>query len=279
MKKLSTLLVAFLFTTGMAFAQDNDATTNQDGDNLEATIEQVGGAHNVATQDQFGLNNILGIYQSGNHNVATQTQDSRETGSYDPDNEAYIDQSGDWNEATQNQDTGSQRNFADIDQSGDWNEATQSQYGQGFDAIVDQSGDHNYAIQTQDGNAFSAEILQSGSHNWASQTQDGQRNIAEIEQSGDHNEATQEQFGSQSHPLDGELNILQTGNFNVAFQYQDNTETGSFATTYQSGSNNFAEQNQVGPGDNYASIEQLSDWNTAVQNQTGSENNAVIVQD
>lgn len=58
MKKLTTLLLIILFTSGMAFAQNNTANTTQDGDNLEANIAQVGGNNNLAVQDQEGLNNI-----------------------------------------------------------------------------------------------------------------------------------------------------------------------------------------------------------------------------
>ena len=42
MKKLSILIVAFLFTAGMAFAQNNDATIDQLGDDLDASINQIG---------------------------------------------------------------------------------------------------------------------------------------------------------------------------------------------------------------------------------------------
>ena len=42
MKKLTTLLVAMLFTAGMAFAQSNEATIDQVGDDHEAMIDQLG---------------------------------------------------------------------------------------------------------------------------------------------------------------------------------------------------------------------------------------------
>lgn len=43
MKKLNILIIAFLFSAGMAFAQSNDATIDQIGDDHEATINQAGG--------------------------------------------------------------------------------------------------------------------------------------------------------------------------------------------------------------------------------------------
>ena len=42
MKKLSTLTLGLLFAAGSAFAQSNDATVDQTGDNNDATVNQIG---------------------------------------------------------------------------------------------------------------------------------------------------------------------------------------------------------------------------------------------
>ena len=41
MKKLATLSIALLFSAGSVFAQSNDATVEQDGSSLDATITQL----------------------------------------------------------------------------------------------------------------------------------------------------------------------------------------------------------------------------------------------
>ncbi|WP_165779083.1 hypothetical protein [Rhodohalobacter barkolensis] len=93
MKKLSILTVAFLFTAGMAFAQSNEATIDQEGEDHEAMIEQIGfsnmayvdqtdgGSNGDATADisQEGDNNYVNILQRAffgfpDESVATITQ-------------------------------------------------------------------------------------------------------------------------------------------------------------------------------------------------------------
>jgi hypothetical protein len=51
MKKLTTLLLALFVTTGMALAQSNDASVDQEGDDHQAMIEQLGSS-NTAYVDQ-----------------------------------------------------------------------------------------------------------------------------------------------------------------------------------------------------------------------------------
>ncbi|MCA1806652.1 MAG: hypothetical protein LC687_02140 [Actinobacteria bacterium] len=60
MKKLTTLLVAMLFTAGMAFAQSNDATIDQVGDANDADIEQLG-TSNWAYVDQLAFGTASGV--------------------------------------------------------------------------------------------------------------------------------------------------------------------------------------------------------------------------
>ncbi|MCA1807571.1 MAG: hypothetical protein LC687_06970 [Actinobacteria bacterium] len=79
MKKLTTLLVAMLFTAGMAFAQSNDATIDQVGDDHEAMIEQIGFS-NMAYVDQTdggGASNgdaYADILQQGDENYVNLNQ-------------------------------------------------------------------------------------------------------------------------------------------------------------------------------------------------------------
>ena len=93
MKKLSTLLVALFFTAGMAFAQSNDASIDQVGDDHEATISQTGAMNSAfveqtadagregsdvgeATVTQTGAENYVNLRQRNffGNNEATITQ-------------------------------------------------------------------------------------------------------------------------------------------------------------------------------------------------------------
>ena len=90
MKKLSILLVAFLFTAGMAFAQNNDASIDQVGDNHDATITQIGAMNSAlvlqtaddgregsdvatATIEQEGTGNVAGLRQRAFYGNAQAT--------------------------------------------------------------------------------------------------------------------------------------------------------------------------------------------------------------
>jgi hypothetical protein len=98
MKKLTTLLVAMLFTAGMAFAQSNDATIDQVGDDHESTITQVGslnGAYVEQTADAGREGADVGtatIEQTGSENSVNLRQRA-----FYGDAEADIVQLGDRN--------------------------------------------------------------------------------------------------------------------------------------------------------------------------------------
>src|SRR6056297_4334898 len=89
MKKLTILLVAMLFTAGMAFAQDNSADTNQSGNNNEAEVEQTG-MSNTAEASQTGNQNDAYIQQGNFGGGAVQSNFA----------EADIEQIGNQNDAT-----------------------------------------------------------------------------------------------------------------------------------------------------------------------------------
>lgn len=98
MKKLTTLLLVILFTSGMAFAQSNNATIDQIGDDHESTITQVGsmnGAFVEQTADAGREGDDVGtatIEQTGSENSVNLRQRA-----FFGDAEADIVQLGDRN--------------------------------------------------------------------------------------------------------------------------------------------------------------------------------------
>jgi len=79
MKKLTTLIAAFLFTAGMAFAQSNEATIDQAGDDHEATIDQMGNMNKAFVDQTDGGGGSTGnakadIKQSGDENFVNLRQ-------------------------------------------------------------------------------------------------------------------------------------------------------------------------------------------------------------
>lgn len=98
MKKLTTLLVALFVTAGMAYAQSNDASIDQVGDDHIATIDQTGllnTSYVVQTADagREGADvGYAGITQSGSNNYVNLRQRS-----FYGDAEANITQLGDGN--------------------------------------------------------------------------------------------------------------------------------------------------------------------------------------
>lgn len=98
MKKLTTLITIMLFAVGMAFAQTNDATIDQIGDDHESTITQVGslnGAYVEQTADAGREGADVGtatIEQTGSENSVNLRQRA-----FYGDAEADIVQLGDRN--------------------------------------------------------------------------------------------------------------------------------------------------------------------------------------
>jgi len=81
MKKLTTLIVAFLFTAGMAFAQSNTATIDQIGDGNNSDIEQ---------SVSFSNGHVAATVQNGNNNQSNIFQEQSSA-------EAFVSQIGDAN--------------------------------------------------------------------------------------------------------------------------------------------------------------------------------------
>lgn len=144
MKKLTTLLLAFLVTAGMAFAQNNEAKIDQVGDNILGDVYQEGNS-NTATIDQENLDvtfQVIGfIEQIGRNNTAIQNQ-------------------------TSNASNNNRRGFADFEQLGNDNYAYLNQGDWGGDAVFKQHGHDNWIGVRQQGNYDNiAEINQYGDNN------------------------------------------------------------------------------------------------------------------
>ena len=241
MKKLSILIVAFLFTAGMAFAQNN-ATVDQTNDGNEAFIDQVGDQNNadVEQTSDVGLSdgeghfadiNQLGLdgLDSGENNFATVKQDFRVTGSH----ETTIDQWGDDNVAHVEQvDAGN--NLANIKQNGIENFVSVYQvYWNTFEAT--QNGDNNRIEGVPSGGEY-------GFADRAFQIADGWSSLRyemDFTQLGNDNtiQAGQERgYGSST--------ILQSGDWNTALSYQ-NGGSGDMIDIAQTGYQNDAVVNQI----------------------------------
>ena len=279
MKNVLTLLAAILFTAGMSFAQNNDAT-----------ISQVG-SENVADVTQTGTHEAT-VSQVGDDNTATATQQGSET-----ESSVVQTQTGDENSAT----------ALYLGQSGDWSG--------GSVGVIEQiqTGNNNtaYAVgresanlrQEQIGNFNNAQIGdptgESGSPNGirrvmsVDQYQEGDGNTAYVEpgfrfirdgninqsQIGDGNLA--EALGltnaariNQSQLGDDNTSIVTQGssNFNA-----NTTQEGDWNEAYiTTGGHSFNEITQIGDH-NWGSV-QTSSHSSGVITQNGYDNTATITQ-
>jgi len=197
MKKLLTLAFAFVFMTGVAFAQSNEATVSQTGNNDEVTVDQIGelneavisqsGNFNEATAyiDQEGTSNFLGFTQTGaGDHQATLTQIG--TGN-------SVDRSGFSGSGNNSIQRGAGDHFATAVQDGNGNQLTfqQRSGGNGDYLNVLQDGDDNWArvLQRDDGGHV-ASIVQDGNHNSLNLEQRGSMQSAHVDQMGDSNTAS-----------------------------------------------------------------------------------------
>lgn len=277
---------------------DNSAQQSQTGPYNSASIEQVGTdtGKNDATQTQ--TNNSSSLYgskavadQTGKLNKATQTQ---VIGTFAPTYPGYantgmITQSGDNNVATQSQTRnntvlGVAGNVADVEQTGSTNTSGQTQTGNRLNATVDQLGNDNQANQAQTGNQNTATIDQDGDDNTATQSQANTQNTATAFQTGTLNTSSQTQIAN--NPNQNTSLIDQAGDNNMATLVQERSS--NIATILQTEDWHQASQLQTGTG-NSAFIDQSGvtggPGNTATQQQTrvdavrtGSNNNAKIYQ-
>jgi len=224
MKRLTTLLAAFLFTTGMVFAQSNDATINQVGDDHEAEIEQVGLTNTAyvdqtdggggSTGDAFadisqqGDNNNVNlnqrafygfpdeshatITQVGNNNSVEGTSATSAFYQNQPGGILEVSMVGDYNrlyslrgEAQKN------KNEFYLDILGSDNTIGMEQEGGSGDVLI--TGDLNNVTLSQLGNnaAFNTAMVDiMGSENGVSVTQTMDSNAATVNVTGSYNSAT-----------------------------------------------------------------------------------------
>lgn len=268
MKKLTTLLFVLVFASSMAYAQNNEATVDQEGDNQDSYVEQVGST-NEADVDQFTDNSGTqesDIIQLGSENVATVNQ-SQTGGGNNGLNSAYIEQDGDNNEATQTQNApgynGGQSVWGLQEGSGNTlNQSTGSGYTLSLNA--EQYGTSNTADQDASGAHNHGEVYQDGESNEAVQNLSGSNNgymgdIILIDQNGVGNYASQDFTGhGSSHNNNAE--VIQLGDDNEAWQLGNGRNLN--ATVSQDGMGNWSTQEQWGNGHS-SSVTQTGDNNTA----------------
>lgn len=283
MKKLLTLSTALLFTAGAAFAQSNDASVNQGGDDNDATIEQIGSGNSAELSQGFenngdfqGQNNAVGeILQDGDDNSASMNQ--RAWGN--DGNEHYIDQLGDDNVA--NVDIYNGGNFGLLVQEGSENNARMLQSGSEHESYIIQTGDENYARSSSTaGSGNITAIVQGIPSVFAGMGGLLQLNLGLPLSSSDGNAATLRVKGS-----DNIAGILQIGLLNNAGSNPQGSGDlgisiegdGNTAGIAQLGSENSANISILG-GINMALIGQVGSSNTGSIMQDGSGNSAVIVQ-
>jgi len=280
MKKLMTLLAAILFTTGMVFAQNNDADVNQEVDDSEVTIMQLGSDNKAETDQIDGNGNMsININQSGANNDSDILQVKGQW------HEAQIDQLGSGNEIDLTQDNTS--TLATINQNGTDNKADVYQrnylfsFGTYSSSVgVDQTGDNNQAWVDSDGFGNNVSITQGSSGTpsngqYANVTQDGSDNESSIEQFGnggaDH---TQIQDGSANNAVAesswGSSTGLQEqyGSENTSIFKQNGYHN---ATTIQDGLNNYSWLRQSA-GSSTAMFDQVGDNNQVNADQRGVGN-------
>jgi hypothetical protein len=273
MKKLTTLLAAFLFTTGMVFAQTNTATVDQTGDNQVANATQ-SGATNTVDIDQLSTNTgpqTATALQTGTSNSAVVNQSQTGGGGNTPANSAYIEQLGTSNMSTQIQTAPGYNSGQSVwgFQDGTSNELSQTISGGYTNSLrAEQYGTENIANQSANGPYADGNVYQDGTANVAEQTLTGSNNgyggaVMLINQLGIENYASQIFAGSGlGHTNNAE--IYQDGFDNDA--YQDGTGRNLNAVLNQTGDLNMSMQTQTGNG------------HSSVVTQMGDNNSSTITQ-
>ncbi|KAA3610556.1 MAG: hypothetical protein DWQ05_21280 [Calditrichaeota bacterium] len=296
MKNLFFVFIAILLCAGLTFAQTNNATVNQTGDENDGDVTQTG-ATNTATVDQYGKN-LAEVDQTGTSNNADVDQgtaavprSNNHPPAYVGDHEwgAWIEQVGNTNTAVIDQQGNS--GSADIYQLGNLNEGYQeintfasgatSTTRKGLD--IDQIGDENWANQKTVASFGSFGIKkmyvdQIGDNNLADQySKGGMQSTMEIRQEGNGNDYTVDVSATgKPSPLAMSFVDKPAGDFT---QYQN----GRFSTASIDilGDDNHTAQYQEytvwsTSGANYAEIDILGDFNNAAQGQIGENNTATI---
>lgn len=256
MKKYFSITAILLFVAGIAFAQNNQATVDQDGNANEAMIEQIGNL-NQATVDQDGYEINADIYQSGTSNQAIAIQST--DGLLLEGVSANIHQEGIQNIAEvdyQNDITDNRNTLADIQQYGNENKAYVQQSNHGGEVYILQDGYNNLARVRQHGNY----------DNHVDIAQYGDNNIVANASLGNNNEISlQEGVKARNHR--SEINIIQDGiEGGIGNRVGFNQRGWQTADISQFGDNNETLLYQDGG------------YHTSTVIQTGNDNNATILQ-
>ena len=276
MKTYALGTLALLFTAGTAFAQSNDASINQIGNDNEAAVQQVyqvggsgddneafvtqtGDENTVGSLNQQGAGNWYEIVQSGNQNIVERypNQGSAKGGSYD--GYIFISQTGDKNKVWDADQAGSGnsieiyqdgRDIVNIEgqvslEGGIGNSITINQFG-GKNAVGVYSAKGSGAYQ--EGEANSMDITQEGG---------AKAGISSVYVSG----ATETFFKGLE---EGGQGLVQLGDDNILTINQDGASIVEFVI--QKGNMNTS------------MIEQTGDLHNASVSQVGDSNSAVITQ-
>lgn len=226
MKKLTTLSIALFIAAGSAFAQSNDATVDQVGNNNSATVDQV-----------------------GDLNITSLTQEDGATADIDQidASESFVSlsQIGSSSATILQNNKNSVQGFSDTHMTDKEDRlATQSGSGSTMDitqlslfnqAYVDQFGDNNSMSILQDGgNSNVARLMQNGDHNTMDVDLIGGTNRVKAEQYGDDNTAIVSVTGVHNNEF----------NNGTSFVYQDGMD--NTATITVTGDYNFYDVSQEG---------------------------------
>jgi len=227
MKKLTTLLAAFIFTAGMAFAQNNDATVDQTGDDNEAQVDQVisngatvnlsqtenGSGSSFADIDQTGGANLTNLNQIGNNSATIDQEGKHTVAGFNSNFNNGVDQI-----PALQENTGGDQNVLNVTQRNNFSQVRVDQVGGGNTIDVFQGGGiSNVAKLNQLGDNNNMDISLVGSINRVEIQQLGVgSHTAYVDVSGDANNVTRN--GQSKIMQDGELHftdVMITGNDNA----------------------------------------------------------------
>jgi hypothetical protein len=281
LKNTFTLVLALVFTAGMAFGQNNSATVNNVGDDHTNLINQQG-ADNTTDLEQVDAKPDDGVTNAHSADIFQKFDG----------NEAYVDQSGKFpggnsgpvSFATADVDQIGNNNFLDLDQGTNYNTHT---------ADIDQLGNNNLIrLQSQGGfsDGGTANVYMDGNQNKLVRANESgnlvsnkyavQKNgqFLDVEITGDGNKVgAMQQNGNGGASLT--IDIYGSGNFVPTWQ-DDNANGDNEISIVANGSDNFIKAIQDG-GDNTTTItlKATSSYNDVRANQQSANNTANITID
>jgi hypothetical protein len=278
LKNTFTLALALVFTAGMAFGQDNTATTDQSGPSNFSDIVQED-EDNLVNLEQVNNGNAANgneatVLQRFNNNEAQINQLGEGTLSGNPTfSSADVVQRGNNNFLDLDQSAFFGFHTADIDQLGNNNRVLLKSSNGGGEANVYFDGNRNELVKGEsDGTITKGEQ--------ARQTNPG--NLIDVEVDGDGNKIGADQQDTSPNGAELTVDITGSRNFVPTFQgNRTNTASGSMIDIdVANGSDNFLRATQVGP-DHEATIDLngMSDDNQVVIQQSMSGNTATVTVD